>query len=92
MSVTIHLRPATERQRAARAARAGLTLEQYLEQLVEGAATADPNQIPTFEEMTGPFARAVEASGMSDDELGDFFTEAVKEVRAAKRAAKGPEQ
>ena len=92
MNITIHLRPATEQRLAAQAAQVGLTLGQYLEQLVEAADTTSPNLAPTFEEMTKPFARAVEAAGMTEDELGDFFTDAVKEVRAAKRTAKGLDQ
>ncbi|HXG10975.1 MAG TPA: hypothetical protein VNK04_14540 [Gemmataceae bacterium] len=90
MSVILHLRPETERRLAARAAQVGLTLEQYLEQLLEREGADGAVPAPTFEEMTGPFAQAVAATGMSEEELGAFFEEVVKEVRAERRARKGP--
>lgn len=100
MSITISLRPEIERRLAARAAQAGLTLEEFLQQLAErasveaGAAAETANgaarPAPSFEEMTGPVAQAVEATGMTEDELGDFFADVRKEVRAAKRARQGP--
>jgi hypothetical protein len=93
MTVTIHLRPETERQLSCEAARAGLTLAQYVQQLVEREAGKGANGAvtsgPSFEEMTGPFAKAVEATGMTEDELGDFFQRVVEEVRAERRARKG---
>ena len=84
MSVTIQLRPETEQRLAARAAQAGLTLEQYLQRLVEREDADRTDRAPTFDEMTGPFAKAVEAAGMTDEELADFFAETVDEARAEK--------
>jgi hypothetical protein len=89
-SITVTLPPETERKLREKAGAAGVTLEVYLRQLAEkdaGNGTPSP-PTPTFDEMTGPLAEAVEAAGMSEQELGDFFTEAVKEVRAEKRAGK----
>ncbi len=98
MSVTINLRPEVERQLTARAAQSGLTLEEFLQQLAERAIVEDETERkngaasapPSFAEMTGPFAKAAEATGMTEDELGDFFEDVRKEVRAEKRAGQGP--
>jgi hypothetical protein len=91
MSVTIHLRPEVERRLAERAAQAGLTLEELLQQLAEReGANGSPSPTPTFDEMTVPFAEAVRATGMTDDEVEQFFEEVVKEVRAERRAKREP--
>jgi hypothetical protein len=89
-SITVTLAPETERRLRAKAGAAGVTLEAYLQHLAEKEAANGAVQAPapTFEEMTGPLAQAVEATGMSEEELVDFFTEAVKEVRAEKRGKK----
>lgn len=100
MSITIHLRPETERRLAERAHRAGLTLDELVRQIVEregadgdrataGAADAGPRSVPSFEEMTGPVARAVEATGMTEEGLGNFFEGVLMDVRAEKRARQG---
>lgn len=77
MVIMIHLQPDTERRLSARATAAGLTVEQYVQQLVDRAGS--------FEQVTDPVARAIDASGMSEQEVEDFFTNAVREVRAARR-------
>ncbi len=89
MSVTIHLRPEVERRLAERAAQAGLTLEELIGQLAEREG-ANGSPAPTFEEMTAPFAEAVRATGISDEECEQFFEEVVKEVRAERRAKREP--
>jgi hypothetical protein len=89
-SITVTLPPETERKLREKAGAAGVTLEVYLRQLAEkdaGNGTPSPTS-PTFEEMTGPLARALGAAGMSEQELGDFFAGAVKEFRAEKQARK----
>jgi hypothetical protein len=88
-SITVTLPPETERKLREKAGAAGVTLEVYLRQLAEkdaGNGTAQTS--PNVEETTGPLARALGAAGMSEEELGDFFAEAVKEVRAEMRAGK----
>jgi len=91
MSVTIHLRPEVERRLAERAAEAGLTLEDFLQQLAEReGANGSPRPVPTFEEMTTPIAEAVRVTGMTDDEVAQFFEEVVEEVRAERRAKREP--
>jgi hypothetical protein len=93
MTVTLTLTPETEQRLRERAARNGLTLEAYLQQLAErdafgvnGGQPSGPSPVaPTFEEMTGPFARAVEAAGLSEEEVGELFERVVKQVRAERR-------
>jgi hypothetical protein len=87
-SITLTLPPDTEHALRAKANSAGVSLEVYLRQLAEkDVADSLPPQLD-FEEMVRPFAEAVQASGMNDEELGDFFAQAVREVRAEKRAKK----
>jgi hypothetical protein len=93
MTVTLTLTAETEQKLRERAARNGLTLETYLQQLAErdafgtdGGQPSGPQPAgPTFEEMTGPFARAVEAAGLSEEEVGQLFEGVVKQVRAERR-------
>ena len=87
-SITVTLTPDLERTLRVKADSTGVTLEVYLKLLAEkDAANGTPSQShPTFEEMTGPLARAVDAAGMSDEDLCDLFAEAVQEFRAEKRA------
>ena len=90
MTITIHLPLEAERRLSERAAKAGLSVEQYVLRLVEQESangTGDaPKQVSNLEAMTGPIARAAEATGMTEEELVDFVKESVKEVRAEKRA------
>jgi hypothetical protein len=94
-SVTLTLRPETEQKLRAKAAEAGQSLESYLQHLAElDAASTNgiPATRPTFEELTGDIALAVEASGMSEAEVGEFFEEVVSEVRADRAAKRNPPQ
>jgi hypothetical protein len=94
MSVVLNLKPETEQKLAARAARAGLTLAAYLEKVADqesrnGASEERTDTSgPSFEKMTAPLAAAIEATGMSEEEVGTFLGEVVKEVRTERRAAK----
>jgi hypothetical protein len=94
--VTIRLTPETEQKLRQQAGRRGASLESYLQDLVEhaasgnGSAGASNSPLPSFEEMTAPFAR--DAGGMSDEEVGEFFEEVVREVRGERRASKGPRE
>jgi len=92
-TVTVELPPDTEKKLRQRASLQGQTLEVFLRELAEREAAATngvPVKSPTFDELTGPIARAVQASGMTGEEAEDFFAEAVKERRAERRAAKDP--
>jgi hypothetical protein len=95
-NVIVELPPETERRLRHQASLLGQTLEVYLQRLAEREAAAmngaptTPVKTPTFEELTGPIARAVQAGGMSGDEAEDFFAEAVEERRAERRATQSP--
>lgn len=100
MSVTLNLTPETERRLNEKAARTGLTLELYLQQLAEGEAY-DSNKAKalenaaihsglSFEQMTGPLALAVEAAGVGEAEVGEFFDDVLKDVRRERRTKQGP--
>lgn len=88
MPIPITLRPETEKELRKRAAESGLSLNQYLEQLIEGvlsgangsqAPAPPPAKLPS-DEALAPFRREVAESGMSDDELRAFFEELREEV------------
>lgn len=89
MTVTLNLAPETERRLKEKAARTGLTLEAYLQQLAEREAldgAGAPEDIArhsglSFEQMTVPLARAVDAAGMDDEEVAAFLDDVLKEVR-----------
>jgi hypothetical protein len=94
-SITIQLRPETEQKLRQQASLRGESLETYLQQLIErevatanGTAPPAGKTLPSFEEMTAPIARAVDANGMSEDEVSEFFKEVVQDVRAKRRARK----
>ena len=94
MSVVVQLRPETERRLLERAAWHGINLADFLQLLAERECdNGVPGEVgrpaPTFEETTAPFAKAVEASGMTEEELGDFFSGVVKDLRAARRTQPG---
>jgi hypothetical protein len=83
------LPPETERRLRDKAAQSGQSWKAFLLALIEReAGTANgttPAASPTFEEMTAPLAQAVEAEGVSEEELGDFFKGVLKKVRAERR-------
>jgi len=76
MTITIRLTDEEERQLAERAARNGRDLPEYVRLLIE----RDIQKPLAVDEALTPFRRQVEESGMSDDELGDFFEEVREEV------------
>lgn len=98
MTITISLPPETEEKLLKRAADSGLAPAAYARKLIEqgldrGAAIVPADQaVPRrpgdtkLEEILGPFRAEVEESGMTDDEMREFFTEVREEARAAKRA------
>jgi hypothetical protein len=98
MTVTLNLTQETESRLKEKAARSGLTLEAYLQRLAEREAfngDGAPQDVMkpsglSFEQMTAPLAQAVEAAGLSDDEVAEFLDDAVKQVRTERRARKGP--
>lgn len=94
-TVTVQLPPDTEQTLRHRASLLGQSLEAYLQSLAEREAAAlngvpdGPGPAPTFDELTGPISRAVQASGVSPDEVDDFLDEAVRERRAERHSTPG---
>ncbi|HKB02314.1 MAG TPA: hypothetical protein VKD90_08845 [Gemmataceae bacterium] len=90
--VTVTLAPETERKLRHQASLQGQTLEVYLQKLAEREAASvngvppTTGKRPTLEELTAPISRAVAPTGMSDEEVGQFFEEAVEERRAERRS------
>lgn len=76
MSVTIDLPPELEKTVQQHAARNGLEVSAFVLQAVrEKIAKAR-----AFEEVCAPFAEAVEASGITDEDFDGFFEEVREEV------------
>ena len=87
MTLTIHLPPETEQQFLQAAAQSGLAPDAFARRLIEqGLTSAGRSGRKTFDKILAPFRKEVEQSGMTDDGLRDFFTDARDDVRAEKRA------
>jgi predicted DNA-binding protein len=76
MTITIRLSDEEQRRLAERAARNGRDLADYVHLLIE----RDIQEMAGVEQALAPFRRQVEESGLTDDELGDFFEEVREEV------------
>jgi predicted DNA-binding protein len=76
MTITIRLSDDEQRRLAERAARNGRDLAEYIHLLIE----RDIQEPSAVDQALAPFRRQVKESGMSDDELGDFFEEVREEV------------
>jgi hypothetical protein len=76
MTITIPLSDEEQRRLAERAARNGRDLADYVHLLIE----RDIGEPGAVDQTLAPFRRQVEDSGMTDDELGDFFEEVREEV------------
>lgn len=90
MTITISLQPETEEKLRQCAAQSGETVEGFIQRLVERVAR-HVNGVPPAEraslqgtlpsdEALAPFRREVAESGMTDEELRDFFEEVREEV------------
>lgn len=98
MTITISLPAETEKKLLQAAAQSGLAPDEYARKLVEqglngGPAVDEKSPAPsarsegeTLDETLAPFRKEVEESGMTDDELREFLTEARDEARAERRA------
>jgi hypothetical protein len=76
MTITIRLSDDEQRRLAERAARDGRDLADYVHLLI----ARDIQEPASVDEALAPFRRQVEESGVTDDELGDFFEGVREEV------------
>jgi hypothetical protein len=84
MTLTIELPAELEKSVRQQAAKKGLDVDAYVLQAVnEKLAKAR-----TFDEICAPFAQAVAATGISDDEFDSFFEEARTEAWQARQDGK----
>jgi hypothetical protein len=92
MSITISLPPQTEEKLRQRAEASGVALDALacflIEQGLNGGKASPAVPGAALDEVLAPFRREVEESGMTDDELRDFFTEVRDEVRSEKRSGR----
>jgi hypothetical protein len=86
MTITITLTTETEEKLRSRAAENGLTLDDFTRRLIEEGLNGTTGNGPNaaLSEVLAPFRKEVADSGITDDELKDFFTEVRDEVRAEK--------
>jgi predicted transcriptional regulator len=76
MTLTIDLPPELEQALRQYAARSGQDMSAFVLQAVQEKIA----KARTFDEVCAPFARAVEAAGMTDDAFDRFFEEVREEV------------
>lgn len=83
MSLTIALSPEDEKKLSDRAAARGKDVATYVEQLIRREIDAPLSLIEAAE----PFARAVDASGVTDEEFLEILEQARAEARAERKTA-----
>ncbi len=76
MTLTIILPPDLEEELRSRASANGQGVAEYVVYALEEKLRGKP----TVDEILAPFRKQVEASGMTDDELGSFWDEMREEV------------
>jgi predicted transcriptional regulator len=76
MTITIRLSDDVQQRLAERAARSGRDVADYVHLLIE----RDIQELAAVDQALAPFRRQVEESGMTDDQLADFFEEVREEV------------
>jgi hypothetical protein len=96
MTFSITLPPETEQRLRERATQAGQTVEGFIRQLVErevlgpnGSPAPETGAVPaakTFDAIFAPLRKAVEESGITDEELNDLLEQAREEVWQEKNA------
>ncbi|MGA3065878.1 MAG: hypothetical protein ABSF29_03420 [Tepidisphaeraceae bacterium] len=85
MTVTIALPPEDERKLARLAAASGTDPAEYVRRLIKKEIDAPLSIVQAAE----PFARAVDAGGVSDEEFTDIVKQAQKESRAEHGGRRG---
>jgi hypothetical protein len=83
MTLRIDVPKSVEDRLAAKAQDAGVDISTYVAHVVEAHAAK-----PTLKELSGELYQQFVASGMTDDELGEFLEKAKHEMRAERRAKK----
>jgi len=98
MTITIHLAPETQKRLQELAARAGQSLERYVEELAEqevraangpgapqsSAEAAVPPTALTFDEILAPVRKEFQESGMTEEQIDRLLRESLDEVRAGR--------
>ena len=84
MTLTIEMPESVEERMAQKARDAGLDVAKYVAQVVQAHALK-----PTLKELSGSVYQQFVASGMTDEELGEFLEKAKHEMRAERRAKAG---
>jgi hypothetical protein len=84
MTLTIELSEPVKRQLAERAAKAGKSPESYVAEMVEREMSHEK----TLDEILAPFRLSVAESGMTDEELNEFFQDVREEVWQEKHGSK----
>jgi hypothetical protein len=89
MTVILELEPEVEMTASEQAKEKGLPLAEYVESVVKETILKRQRvqklSEKSFDEILKPFRDEVEASGMSDDELDELFTQARREGLKEKR-------
>jgi hypothetical protein len=85
MTVLIDLPPELEKRLQERAAQARQDMKSFIIQAVKEKIAKSP----PFEEICAPFVQAVQASGLTDEELEKFFEEVRDEVWQEKQTKRG---
>jgi hypothetical protein len=85
MTITIDLTPEEEVRLRARASQRGRDLGRYVHDLI--AKDIRGPSSPEVDEALAPFRRQVEASGMTDDQLDEFFEEVREEIWREKQGS-----
>lgn len=90
MTVTLELEPEVELTATEQAEEEGLLLAEYVESVVKETVLKRRRvrqlSEKSFDEILKPFRDEVEASGITDNELDELFTEARREVAKARRS------
>ena len=84
MTLTLELPDEEQQLLAQKASAAGLDVKTYVERIVRVVAARPP-----IEEVLRPIREAFQASGMTDEQLGELLEKAKHEMRAERRARQG---
>ena len=85
LAITLKVSDSAKQKLTERAAQSGQGLSEYASRVLEESVAK-----PSIEEILAPFRKQVEESGMTDEELDEFYRaqlEAVRREKHEKRAA-----